>query len=240
MKTIWKREVQSYFYTPVGYIFPGVFLLVSSIMFLLTILQQRSGDLPTFVGEMSYLWMLLSPVLTMKLLAEERQKKTDQLLLTSPVSLTGIVIGKYLAALTLLLATVALTFFFVLVVALYGQVWPAETAVCYLGFILQGCAFVALDLFISGCVSGPIAAAILSFGANFLIWMADMLADTVSAGWISDCLEFVSLYSRNEPFLMGQLSFASVIYDLSFIAAFIALTVWMMGRRLRSPRGIRH
>ena len=105
MRTIWKREVQSYFYTPTGYIFAGVFLLISSVMFLLTILQQRSGDLPTFIGEMSYLWMLLSPVLTMKLLADEKQKKTDQLLLTSPVSLPGIVIGKYLAALTVMFAT---------------------------------------------------------------------------------------------------------------------------------------
>ena len=231
MRTIWKREVQSYFYTPVGYIFAGVFLLISSVMFLLTILQQRSGDLPTFIGEMSYLWMLLSPVLTMKLLAEEKQKKTDQLLMTSPVSLPGIVIGKYLAALTVLLATVALTLLFVLIVAIYGQVWLSELAVCYLGFILQGCAFIALDLFISGCVSGPIPAAILAFGANFLIWMTDILAESVQAEWVADTLEFISLYSRNEPFLMGQLSFASVIYDLSFIAAFLALTIWMLDRR---------
>lgn len=231
MRTIWKREVQSYFYTPVGYIFSGVFLLISSIMFLLTILQQRSGDLPVFIGEMSYLWMLLSPVLTMKLLAEEKQKKTDQLLLTSPVSLPGIVIGKYLAALTLLLATVLLTLLFVLIVALYGQVWPAEIAVCYLGLILQGCAFTAMDLFISGCVSSPVTAAILSFGANFLVWMADMLADTVSTEWICNVLEFISLYSRNEPFLMGQLSFAGLIYELSFATAFLTLTVWMLDRR---------
>lgn len=230
MRTIWKREVQSYFYTPTGYIFAGVFLLISSVMFLLTILQQRSGDLPTFIGEMSYLWMLLSPVLTMKLLADEKQKKTDQLLLTSPVSLPGIVIGKYLAALTVMFATVALTFFFVLIVAVYGQVWFAELVVCYLGFILQGCAFIAMDLFISGCVSGPVPAAILSFGANFMVWMADILADTLQIEWIANALEFLSLYSRNEPFLMGQLSFASVIYDISFSAAFLALAVWMLDR----------
>ena len=71
MKTIWKREWQGYFHTPVGYVFIGVFLLISSILFFLAILQQHSGDLPTFIGEMSYLWMLLCPVLTMRLLAEE-------------------------------------------------------------------------------------------------------------------------------------------------------------------------
>ena len=78
MKAIWKREMQGYFCTVVGYVYLCVFLTVSSVLFYLAILSQRSGDLPTFIGEMSYLWMLLSPVLTMRLLAEEKQKKTDQ------------------------------------------------------------------------------------------------------------------------------------------------------------------
>ena len=81
MFAIWKRELQSYFYTPTGYVFMGVFLTLSSVMFYLQILQQRSSDLLTFIGQMSYIWMLLCPVLTMRLLAEERQKRTDQLLL---------------------------------------------------------------------------------------------------------------------------------------------------------------
>ena len=74
MRAIWKRELQAYFLTPTGYVFMGVFLLLSSVMFYLQIMQARSSDLPTFVGQMSYLWMLLSPVLTMRLLAEERQR----------------------------------------------------------------------------------------------------------------------------------------------------------------------
>ncbi len=73
MKAVWKREMQGYFFTAAGYVFLGVFLTVSSVLFYLEILNQRSGDLPTFIGEMSYLWMLLSPVLTMRLLAEEKQ-----------------------------------------------------------------------------------------------------------------------------------------------------------------------
>ena len=141
MRAIWKRELQAYFLTPTGYVFMGVFLLLSSVMFYLQIMQARSSDLPTFVGQMSYLWMLLSPVLTMRLLAEERQRRTDQLLLTSPVSLSGMVLGKYAAAYTVMVATVVLTLGFVVVVAVYGRVYPAEMAVAYLGFILQGGAF---------------------------------------------------------------------------------------------------
>ena len=231
MNTIRKREMQGYFYTPVGYVFIGVFLAVSSVLFYMQILRQRSGDLPTFIAGMGYLWMLLSPILTMRLLAEEKQKKTDQLLLTSPVSLPGIVLGKYLAAVTVLLMTAGLTLLFALVVAIYGRVYPVELAVNYLGFILQGCAFVAMDLFISGCAGTPVTAAVLAFGVNFLMWILDLLENAVQAEWLSDILRFLSIYRRNEPFMMGQLSFAGILFDLSFIVAFLVMTVWHMDRK---------
>ncbi len=237
MKTIWKKELQSYFYTPVGYVFIGVFLLISSVMFFVAVLQQHSGDLPSFIGEMSYLWMLLCPVLTMRLLAEERQKGTEQLLLTSPVSLGGIVLGKYLAAVTVLLIMTAMTGLYAVTVAIYGTVFPAELLVSYTGFILQGCAFAALDLFMSGCAATPVTAAVMAFGANFLFWILDLLAGQIHVEAIEKAIVFLSLYRRNEPFLMGQLSFAGIIYDLCFIAAFLALTVYRLnGRRYRKAR----
>ncbi len=236
MKAIWKREMQGYFYTAVGYVFLGVFLTVSSVMFYMAILSTRSGDLPTFIGEMSYLWMLLSPILTMRLLAEERQKKTDQLLMTSPVSLPGIVAGKYLAAVTVLVIAAGLSLLYVLIVAIYGAVFPAELAVNYLGFILQGCAFAALGLFLSSCASTPVIAAVLAFGANFLLWILDLLETAIQVRWIADVLNFISLYNRNEPFLMGQLSFAGIFYDLAFIAVFLALTVYRLDRRRTGRR----
>ncbi len=231
MLSIWKRELQGYFYTPVGYVFMGVFLTLSSVIFFLTIMQSRSSDLLTFIGTMSYLWMLLCPVLTMRLLAEEKQKRTDQLLLTSPVSLPGIVLGKYLAAVTVMLLTVLLTGLFVLIVAIYGQVYPGELLVGYLGFVLQGCAFIALDLFISGCTSNQVTAVVAAFGANFVLWMLDLIQSAIRIDWVNGLLSFFSLYERTEPFLMGQFSFASVGYDVSFAAAFILLTIHQMDAR---------
>ncbi|MBQ2954114.1 MAG: ABC transporter permease [Clostridia bacterium] len=231
MRAIWKRELQAYFFTPVGYVFMGVFLLLSSAMFYTTIMQNRSSDLPTFIGLMSYLWMLLCPVLTMRLLAEERSRRTDQLLLTSPVSLPAVVLGKYLAAVTLMLVTVLLTGLFVLIVAIYGAVYPAELLVSYLGFVLQGCAFIALDLFLSGCAGNQVTAAVMAFGANLLLWMLDLLENAVSIAFVKEIISFLSLYTRSEPFLMGQLSFAGVGYFLSFAAAFIALTIHMLDSR---------
>lgn len=229
--SIWKRELQGYFFTPVGYVFMGVFLLLSSLIFYLTIMQTRSSDLLSFIGTMSYLWMLLCPVLTMRLLAEERQKRTDQLLLTSPVSLPGIVMGKYLAAVSVMVLTVLLTGLFAVIVAIYGKVYPGELLVGYLGFVLQGCAFIALDLAISGCTASPVTAAVAAFGANFLVWMLDLLQSAVSIDWIGSLLSFFSLYERSEPFLMGQFSFASVGYDLSFAAAFLVLAIHHLDAR---------
>ena len=224
--------MQGYFYTSVGYVFIGVFLIVSSVLFYVGILKPRSGELPNFIYTMSYLWMLVCPILTMRLLAEEKQKKTDQLLLTSPVSLPGIVIGKYLAAVTVLLITAGMTLLFVLVVAIYGRIYPAELAVNYLGFILQGCALVALDLFLSGCAGTPVTAAVLAYGANLMLWILDEMYSLIQADWASEILKFLSLYRRNENMIrMGQLSFAAVLYDLSFIAAFLALAVFRMDRK---------
>ena len=230
MTAIWRRELQSYFTTPVGYVFMGVFLLLASVMFWVNILTPRSSDLLTFIGQLSYLWMMVTPVLTMRLLAEEKQKRTDQLLLTSPVPLGGIVAGKYLAAVTLMLLTVVLTGLYVLVVAVYGTVYPGELLTGYLGFILQGCAFIAVDLFISGLCVSQVTAALFAFGVNLLLWMADVLVGYVPA-WLDGVLTFISLYSRNEPFLMGQLSFASIGFDLTVAAAFLALTIHVLDSR---------
>lgn len=231
MLAIWKRELQSYFYTPVGYVFMGVFLALSGTFFYMLILGSRSSDVLTFLGQLSYLWMLLSPVLTMRLLAEEKQKRTDQLLLTSPVSLPGIVLGKYLAAFTVMIFTVLLTLIYVLIIAMYGAVYPSELLVGYLGFILQGGAFLALDLFISGCASSQVTAAVTAFGVNLALWLLDLLAGSMTQNWVRDVLYFFSLYDRYNPFLMGQLSFASIGYDLSFIAAFLALTIHRLDSR---------
>ena len=231
MRTIWKREMKGYFLTPTGYVFIGVFLLVSSVLFYLEILSRRSGDLPSFIASIGYLWMLLSPVLTMRLLAEEKQKKTDQLLLTSPVSLPGIVTGKYLAAVSVLLTAAVLSLLYAGIVAVYGRVYPLELAANMTGFILQGCCFAALDLYCSSRAETPASAAAMALGANFLLWILDLASDAVQSDILAEAFRFFSLYRRNEPFLMGQISYAGILFDLSFAAGFLILTVYRLDRR---------
>ncbi|MBR4711941.1 MAG: hypothetical protein IKP10_07885 [Clostridia bacterium] len=235
MTAVWRKELRSYFLTPVAYVFIGVFLALSSLFFYRQILAQRSSDLLTFISLMSYLWMLLTPVLTMRLLAEERHRRTDQLLFTCPVSPAAITAGKFFAAMTVEIVTVALTSVYVLVIGLYGRVYPGEVLTGYLGLIFQGCAFVAVDLLVSAFVRTPAIAAAAAFGVNLALWMADLLTE-LAPRWLSTILSAVSLYARCEPLMMGQLSFASLFFFVSVTVMALVLTAHVLDRH-RWKRG---
>lgn len=231
MRAIYRREMQSYFYTPAAYVFMGVFLMLGSLFFGIGNLATRSGNLLALLSQLSYLWMLLSPVLTMRLLAGERRGHTDPLLFSSPCSLSALVAGKYLAACSVLLCTVAATLIYPLIVAIYGTLYVAETLVGYLGLILQGCAFIALDLFVSCFAHSQMTAVIAGVGVNLLVWLSDVLAAAVSVQFFSDSLKFISLYQRFAPFAQGQLRFANVLYNLLFIFILLFLSVRVLDAR---------
>jgi len=231
MGAIYRREMQSYFYTPAAYVFVGVFLVLSSIFFGVTNLASRSGNLLELMAQMSYLWMLLSPILTMRLIAGERRQHTDQMLFASPCSLSGLVLGKFFAACTVLLIAVGATVMYALIVAVYGKLYVGETAVGYLGLILQGCAFIALDLFVSCFAKSQMTAVVAGIGANLLVWLADVVASAVTVTWISDFLNFISLYQRFAPFVRGQLSLSNMLYNLLFMGIMLFLSVRVLDAR---------
>lgn len=231
MRAIFTRELQSYFYTAAAYVYMGVFLALGSVFFAVNNLATRSGDLLNLLWLMSYLWLLLSPVLTMRSFAGEKKQRTDQLLFTSPVSLTGVVLGKFFAACTVLLLTVALSLIYPFIVALFGRVYPSELFAGYLGFILQGCLFIALDMHLSARASTPMTAALLSVGANLLLWLLDVLNAAVHIAPVNAVLGFISPYIRFEPFSLGQISYAGIAYYVLFIATLLFFTVRKLDER---------
>ena len=231
MGAIYRREMQCYFHTPAAYVFMGVFLALSSVFFGFGNLASRSGDLLSLLERMSYIWMLLSPVLTMRLVAGERQQRTDQLLYASPCSLSALVAGKYFAACTVMLITVGATVMYPLVVAVYGTLYAGETAVGYLGLILQGCAFLALDLFISCFTRNPMTAAVAGVGVNLLVWLADAMAQALSGTFLAAGLNFISLYQRFAPFARGQLSLSNALYNVLYIFMMLFLSVRVLDAR---------
>ena len=236
MSVIFRRDWLAYFRTPVGYVCMGVFLTLSGLIFHLYNLQNLSGDLLSFLSQLTLLVMLLSPLLTMRLICEERQKRTDQLLFTSPVSLGSVVLGKYLAAASVMLMTILLTNVYTLIIALCGTVYPGEWFVGYLGFCLQSLSFLALDLFVTCFAKNQMSGAVAAFGANFFLWMADLLAPSLPA-FLGDMLSFLSLYDRYEPFRLGQLSYSGVLFFLTFIAACLVMAVRVLDARRFSEGG---
>lgn len=237
MRTIWKRDFLAYFHTPVGYVFMGVFLTLSGLIFYLYNLQSLSSDLLTFLSQLTLLTMLLCPLLTMRLLCEDRQKRTDQLVLTSPVSMAGMVAGKYLAAACVMVLTILLTNVYTLIVAICGKVYPGEWFVGYLGFTLQSLGFLSLDLFVSCFAKNQMTGALAGFAANFLLWMTDLLAGSLSVSWLQEVLNFISLYDRYEPFRLGQFSFSGTLFFLSFIVACLVGAVRVLDARRFSEGG---
>ena len=231
MGAIFRRELAGYFRTPVGYVFLLVFLSLAGLIFDLYNLQSLSGDLLTFLSQLTLLVMLLCPLLATRLICEERQRRTDTLLLSAPISLTKVIGGKFCAGGCVMLSAILLTNAFVLIIAVGGTVYAGEWFVGYLGFTLQSLSFLALDLLVTCFAKSQITGAVAAFGANFLLWVVDLLADQIPLDWVRAILNFLSLYDRYEPFRLGQLSWASVFYFISFIAACLIGAIRVMDAR---------
>jgi hypothetical protein len=205
-----------------------VFLSLSGLLFYLNNIQSLSGNLLTFLPWLTYLVMLLTPLLTMRLLCEERQKNTDQLLLTSPVSVASIVIAKYCAAACVMLLTIFLTNIFTIIILFFGKVYWGEWFVGYLGFTLQSLAFLSADLLVTSLASRQMTGAVAAYAANLVLYLLDLVTGSISVGFFRSILSYFSLYERYESFLLGQLSFSDISYYLLFIAVCLCLTIRML------------
>ncbi len=173
MTAIYKKEIKTYFNTLTGYIFLGFFVAITGIYFMIN--NMSTGDLnyaSTLAGSLMLFWILI-PVLTMRLFAEEAKQKTDQLLFTSPISIWGIVLGKFFAAITLFIFGVAITGIFPFILSRFGTIAVAETLNAMLGYVLLGCSLVAVGIFISVLTDNQIVAAVGTFAALFVLFMID-------------------------------------------------------------------
>ena len=236
MLAIWKREVQNYFLTPIGYVFMGVFLLCGGVFFFLSNIASSSSSLETLFGNMIYLFMLVMPILTMRLLSEEKRTKSDQLLLTSPLSIGQIVVGKFLAAATVLFATMVVMLIYVVIICCYSTPYPGMIVSNYLGFFLVGCCYVSIGVLMSALTENQVSAAVLTFGANLLLQIFESLSSSLTIptlGFINlnTVLSWMSLYKRYYDFTAGILSFANVLYYISFCFVILFLAVRVIDKR---------
>ena len=176
MIAVYVRELRAYFQAITGFFFLGLFLLFAGIVFTLANLwPPGTADFRTTLTFLNLVFLIVVPVLTMRLISEEARQKTDQLLLTSPIPLTAVVVGKYLAALTLFTGALAVTGIFPALLGTAGLVVRSELMCAYLGVFLLGASLIAVGIFVSSLTDNQVSAALLTFGAILLIWALDWL-----------------------------------------------------------------
>ncbi len=216
MLAIYKKEMRSYFINPVGYVFVGVFLMISAGLCCFTTIQQSSYSTSNYFYYLIFALVVLIPLLTMRTFAEERRGKTEQLLLTAPVSITGMVAGKFLAAMTLyggcMLASL-INFFPIYAIAraeqaaadaadeyLITPIGPntAEVAGQFIGVLLIGAVFITIGIFVSTLTENQLSAAVVTISAIILMIVLNILNQvgltTDSNGYLDDSNRLIRPY----------------------------------------------
>ena len=245
MFAIFKKELRSYFINPVGFVYTGIFLAASALICCMTTLQQASYETANYFQYMIFTFIILIPLLTMRSFSEERKMRTEQLLLTAPVSITGMVLGKYFAALTLLASTIlvsCINFFPLVSYAVVEQSQSADAGVhigpvggevvgCLIGMLLLGAAFIALGLFISSLTESQLSAAVITVAVITCMLLVGAVNDLIPSPFLRTVIDWISVLSRYDRFAYGMFDFAALLYYVSLAGVFLFLTVRVYEKR---------
>lgn len=205
MLAVYKKELRSYLTSMVGYVFIAFVLFILGIYFTAYNLQYASPDFGVTLSSVTFLFLIITPVLTMRILAEEKKNKTDQLLLTAPVPVWKLVLGKYLSMVTIYLIPIAVVSLYPLIMGKYGTVSYAVSYTAVVGFFFLGCAQIAVGLFLSSVTESQIIAAVLTFGVLFCSFVMDGIK-----GFFSD-----TAFSSMLVLLILVILLAIVIYQMT-------------------------
>lgn len=233
MIAVMKKELRSYLYSVTGCIFIAANLLFLGIYFTA---YNLSGGYPTIsytLNSAVFIFLLITPILTMRIMAEEQRQKTDQLLLTSPTSIMKIVLGKYFAMLVIFLIPVAVTCVYPLILRVFGKVAFAESYTAVLGYFVFGAACIAIGLFISSLTDNQIVAAVLTFAVMLLGFLMTGITGLISSSGnvLTKILSAFDLGSRLTNIMSGILDLKSVIYYVTVTVLMLFLTYESVQKR---------
>ena len=225
MGAIFKRDFTSYFNSAIGYITMAVFFFFSGLYFYTTCLYTKTSDMYYVFQSMFLVIMFVIPLFTMKLFSEERKQKTDQALLTSPISITRIVIGKYLSAIAMF--AICLLIFVVFEIILAFIATPSVGVIFgnILGLLLLGSSLISIGIFVSSLTESQAVA------IEFVINILDSFASTVSNDFLKNLLLAFSFRTRYNNFALGLINLADMIFYLSVTALFLFLTIRVIDKR---------
>ena len=223
MWAIIKKEFRSYFLSPIGYIYIGVFLLMCSIFFYLDVFTYMSTDFPYMFGSASTILTFIVPLITMRMFSEERKNGTEQLLLTSPRSITQVVLGKFIAAALVVLVSVLLTLIYFGILCYFGEPQLGKSLVAILGFALLAIAYVSFGMFASSLTENQVISAVITIAVFILLWFLPNFSSTFS--------DFSLMEAFYESFYLGTISIKNLVLLVSFSALFVVFTIMVLQRR---------
>lgn len=231
MRAVFKREVNAYFQSPLGYVFLAVMYFFAAYYFFTFNLYRNTTDLSSLFEQMFTVVLFLVPILTMRLMSEDKRAKTDQLLLTAPVSRLGIVLGKYLAALCVYLIAISSTLLMAIVLWRYGTPdWPVVIG-NLVGLVLLGASLIAICMFLSSLTESQVIAAVSGFAVSLLLILLDALVTVVSNETFQTLFRYMSFNERYAGFTIGVIDFSNVAFFVSIAAFFVLLTTAMLEKR---------
>lgn len=232
MKAIAKKELRSYFLSPIGYVFVGVILLLFGFYYYQVLRIGSSSYIPQVYATL-FIWsMMLLPILTMRSFSDEMRNHTDQGLLTAPVGVGAIVFGKFLAAFLVFAIAMVLSLIPVVIISFFASPDWATILGTVFGSLLYGAAMIAIGVFISSLTQSQVVAAVATFGVSIFLLVINQMSSLVTNTFFSGVITWISFDSRYQPFAKGILNLSSIVFFLSVIAVFWFLTA----RKLESKR----
>ncbi len=244
MLAIFKKELRSYFLNAIGYVYLGVFLAVSALLCCYTTLGSGTYDTSNYFSFISFIFIILIPLLTMRLFSEEKKLRTEQLLLTSPVSIGGMVIGKFLAAFTLFAIGILISLVNFVPLMIYANldgvndayassVGPVASMIFsnMLGLLLLGAAFIAVGMFISSLTENQLAAAIVTVAIIATMLLLNLVNTYVENYAVRFVISWVCFLSRFAPFQSGIFDPSALLYFFSITGVFLFLTARVYDKR---------
>jgi len=232
MFAIYKREMRGFFTTPIGYVFLGIFLAAAGAIFCYTTFFSMSSDVAPYFSTLLACFVVLLPLLTMKLFTDEKKQKTEQLLLTAPVSLFSIVFGKFLAAYSVFAGATCFSCLYFIILSFYGNVQFSLLFGNLIAILLVGMAFIAIGTFVSAITESQLSSAVVTIAILLAFMLITMLCDFLPATyWLRYVIETLSLFYRFQNFSNGIFDFVAIFYYLSVSGLFLFLTVRVFDRR---------
>ena len=240
MSAIYKRELMAYFTSPIGYVFSAIFFAISGYCFVTTTIASSTTNTATYFAMMLLFFVILIPLLTMKLMSEEKKLKTEQILMTSPVSLVGIICAKFFAAFTIFAGTLGVSALMNML-SLNSLAKEQEYVIsklnlptflgCIFGVLLIGAAFIAIGLFISSLTENQIVAAVVSIGVFALIMASQAFASGIDSRAVRVVIKWFSVMDRFAGFQRGIFDITALVYYVSLTTVFLFLTVRVYEKR---------